>query len=128
MEPTRKLELVTQLIALTSDAKLEWREEAPGTFAASLPRHFLTLSSRDRNDLEPFTLMVEDADSRAVVDFVTTVTDREPGDPPPPLAEETNRALRQLYDVVRRHVLDLEVSVQALFDDLGQIRRGEAST
>jgi hypothetical protein len=130
LNPQQKLELLDQLLALTPEGKLDWQEEAPGTFAASLPRHFLALSSRDRNDVEPFTLMVEDAESRTVVDFVTTTTDqdRQPGDPPPPQAEDINRSLRSLYDMVRRRVLDLDASVEALFQDLGQMKEGEGSS
>ncbi|MCA1691425.1 MAG: hypothetical protein LC733_04170 [Actinobacteria bacterium] len=121
----KKIELLNRLSELTREEKLDWREEAPCTFTTSLPHHDMTLSSRDRNNLPPFTLMLQDADARAVVDFIASVGDREPGDPPPPSAGEVNTLLADLYDRVSHKVLNLDESVQSLFDDLGRLQNGE---
>jgi hypothetical protein len=112
----QRASLVNRLLRLTENGKLKWHttneEYGPYFFTASTAKFSFTIQSRDRDDVDPFQLAIFTRDE-ARIDSIST-------DDPWELESEGEvlRKVSDLYDLVKRTTLKLDVVVNELFEDL----------
>ncbi|MET8687739.1 hypothetical protein ABZV77_26350 [Streptomyces sp. NPDC004732] len=115
IDPVEKVDqIVKMLLRLTRSRKLDWQTDDPwnkSTYTVSLPGYSASISSEDNDGLHPFHLTLFDSQGQP---FETISSERDmDGD-----WDRRSYSLGELYEAVRRRVLNTDVALDNFLTEL----------